>query len=1304
MYTLLPRYAMTICLSLLLLFGHSVSAEKIVLKDHTKTALEVVKNTPEQLILLSSLSEIQVLKVGTDAGTFAQIAIPGYSFTEQVGDPQLPVLRRLIDVPFHSSLRIEVVGYTTEEYSLEELGILFPIIPDQPPHPKSSVSPAAFSYNATVYQQDAFWGQDLVTVDVLGVLRGVQIGLVTISPFEYNPVKQILRVYHDIKVRIFFDDADLVKTQRMRSLMDDPFFRGICARLLNNRPDIPRDTITRSPVKYVIVSDPVFQPQLQPFIEWKTKKGFTVVEAYTDDPQVGTTTLSIKAYLQSLYEAHTPADPAPSFVLFVGDVGQIPAWNLSGESDLKYCEYTGDYFPEVYYGRFSANTPAQLQPQIDKTLLYEQYVMPDPSYLGEVVMIGGMDGNFGANWANGQINYGTENYFNELHGILSHTYLYPSSGSQSGQIIQNISDGVAFANYTAHGSPGGWADPSFVISDIATLQNQDEYGLLIGNACSTNEFATSECFGEALLRAANKGAIGYIGGSNSTYWDEDYYWGVGVGPITQDPPSYEETTLGAYDRMFHDHGEPVEDWYTTQDQMIFAGNLAVTEGAPGSAQYYWDIYCLMGDPSLMPYLGVPEPLAASYDPLMPLASSVFQVETEPYAYVAISKDGVLHGACFADENGAAQVSLIPITVPGMADIVITTQNRQPFTGEVVVASPEGPYVLLDGFQINDISGNNNQQADCGEDILLDLTLKNVGNSMAANLFATLTCSDPYATVIDGDQVWPDIPSDSSSFQQEAFLVHVHDSIPDLHSLACTLEITDGSDTWSSNFHFKLHAPVLEIGAFAISDGTFGNGNGRLDAGEIADITFMIYNTGHSQTGSILITLQSMSEFIIMNNSEVFLESLPAGEGGTATFTITVDPSAPTGNVGELLVIAASEPYITEKTCSVKIGTIIEDFETGTFEAFDWQFSGNSEWMIWEGGYSGDYCARSGAIPNQAATELKITLDVLADDSISFFRKVSSEADYDFLKFYIDGNLQDQWSGSHDWAKATFPVNQGQHTFRWIYEKDYYVTAGSDCAWIDLIEFPAMEMAPGPFALHTYSHPPEICHGATTMLFAIPSGGIGSYTYSWEPAGSLSDPTVFNPVAFPYESTVYTVVVTSGQDTLSAEVAVTILPAPAPPVISQVGEELVSGEPQGNQWYFWGTPIPGANGQTYLPAGTGEYTATVTSEAGCESGHSNPIYYIYTTVGDLYDKPLLEIYPNPFRESVQIKYTLQEASFVQLMLYSASGEKVRVLVDEPMRTHGSFTYYLSAAGLEPGIYYCRFESSGRIEVRKLILTK
>lgn len=189
-----------------------------------------------------------------------------------------------------------------------------------------------------------------------------------------------------------------------------------------------RTDLVRYPIKYVIVSHRMFEAQLQPFIAWKIRKGYEVIVAYTD--VIGSTTTAIKSYLQGLYNAGTPENPPPSFVLLVGDTPQIPAWSGTAGShitDLKYCEYTGDYLPEVYYGRFSAQNTAQLQPQIDKTLQYEQYTMLNPNYLGEVTLIAGVDASYAPTYGNGQINYGTTQYFNAAHSITPHVWLYPAS-------------------------------------------------------------------------------------------------------------------------------------------------------------------------------------------------------------------------------------------------------------------------------------------------------------------------------------------------------------------------------------------------------------------------------------------------------------------------------------------------------------------------------------------------------------------------------------------------------------------------------------------------------------------------------------------------------------------------------------------------------------------------------------------------------------------------------------------------------------------------------------------------------------
>ena len=85
----------------------------------------------------------------------------------------------------------------------------------------------------------------------------------------------------------------------------------------------------------------------------------------------------------------------------------------------------------------------------------------------------------------------------------------------------------------------------------------------------------------------------------------------------------------------------------------------------------------------------------------------------------------------------------------------------------------------------------------------------------------------------------------------------------------------------------------------------------------------------------------------------------------------------------------------------------------------------------------------------------ITIDVPVNDQISFYRKVSSEETYDFLKFYIDGTMLEQWSGEVPWSEVSYPVTAGTHTFKWEYSKDISVSSGSDCGFVDYVVFPSI---------------------------------------------------------------------------------------------------------------------------------------------------------------------------------------------------------------------------------------------------------
>lgn len=789
----------------IIIAAHLLNADMIKLGS-AQTRTGIIINTETQLKVNLEIENINTFSVDADNEYYTRLSIPGFSHSTVIGEPELPVLRKIISVPWGAEVKINIEGYSIEEFNLADQAIFHPVIPAQPSLSKA-IDPCEidFKISQDAYLRNDYNDQELVQVEELGIMRGHRLFLITVQPVNYNPVANSIKIHNNLTINLDFTGGDLEYTAWQQERTFSPDFESVYRKsIFNYRSLSSRDVLTSYPMKYVIISDPMFEDQLQPFIAWKIRSGYETIVAYTDD--IGTTTTLIKNFIQDLYDAGAPDDPAPTYVLLVGDVSEIPAYSGSTGShvtDLNYVKLDGaDYYPEMYYARFSARNTGELQPQIDKTLEYEQFLMPDPAFLGEVVMIAGMDSYHGATWANGQINYGTTYYFNEDHGILSHTYLYPQSGSNSGQIISDVSNGVGYVNYTAHGGPTSWSDPSFTIANINSLQNEGKYPLVVGNCCLTNKFETGECFGEAWLRAENKGAIGYIGGTNSTYWDEDYWWGVGAGAINSNP-TYEQTGQGAYDGLFHDHDEAFEDWYTTAMAMIYCGNMAVVEGGSGMINYYWEIYSLMGDPSLSAYLGVPAENSVSTPDIIFIGLGTADIYAEPYSYVALTRDEVICATALIGSSGMATLEFSPFTTPGEADIVITRQNRQPYISTIQIIPNDGPYLVIDDY--TPLAGNDDY-IETGEDVLLTIALNNVGTENAEDVTVTIISDDQFITITDDTEYYGLVYAGNTLSIENGFAFNVSDLAPDLHPLQITAVITSDGGAWTENMSLMIYEP------------------------------------------------------------------------------------------------------------------------------------------------------------------------------------------------------------------------------------------------------------------------------------------------------------------------------------------------------------------------------------------------------------------------------------------------------------------------------------------------------------------
>lgn len=1284
------------------LLGSSLFAGEI-LTSEPQTRLTYLQSGFQRVSFRNTLHSVQFREVNTPLGIFTELFVKGYCNAAETGSPNLPARCRLIEVPANEGFEIRIISSAYTDYDLSDYGITHPVIPVQPSLSKGETNPATvpFRMNQALYNQNGFTGSALVSVSPAGILRDICLAQLTVSPLQYNPVTNHLRIYTSFEAEIIFKNPDLSSSIQLKKKYNSPYFRNL-ANLIDNYQSQYDSMITASPVTFVIVSPPEYQNALKPLIKWKTRKGFRVVEAYTNNPQVGSTTASIKSYLQNLYINPQSGYQPPSFILFVGDVAQIPAWTNNGQAtDLRYCEYTGDNLPEVFYGRFSANNLSQLQPYVDKAVEYEKYAFPDDSFLNEDVMVAGYDaGGNGLTYGNGQINYGTAYYFNTAHNLVSHTYLQPepSGANYSQQIRSNVSNGVCYANYTAHGSEDGWADPAFTISQIPALQNNHKYCLMVGNCCLTSRYNVN-CFAEEVTRASGKGALGYIGASNNSLWDEDYWWGCGLKAVTTNPV-YDPVHLGAYDMTFHDHGEAIASWFTTMSQMVVAGNLAVQQSNSGNKLYYWEIYNLMGDPSLSVYYSVPQPVSAVLPPVMLMGTNNCSVTTEPWAYVAISlNDSTLLDAKCADSSGVVILQYPQLTVPQYARFVITKQNRKPLIDSVLIIQPNGPYITLSSVSVNDsLTGNNNKKADFDETVALNVVVNNAGLAPANNLVAILSSQDTNILILSNSYTFGLVPSGAVATGTSVFSIKVKNNVTDQHKVHFTISFSDGTASWNYNYTMTLQAPLISIGNISVLDPLpGGNNNGIFDPGENVQIKVIISNSGHSPVSNVHGTMSVMNGstgFVLLNNNSSFIGAVPVNGSGFAVFNAVANGITPAGTTVhfDFMAIAGQfNQYTNSDELSLVIGQAAQYPMTNSI------FSACSGNFYDAGGPMNNYSNNQDLQTTIHAGNPGAKLRIIFSD---FNVEPNANCGYDYLNIYNGPSMMDPLIGSFCGTQIpdTITSSSSVGSLTFFFHSDYQHTFPGWTASLKCIG--------GVLQLNANSFPSAVCESGSSQLVALVNGGSGNYSYNWQPATWLDDPHSPTPVATPLSNISYTVTVTDGIDTLhSSPVNLTIIPRPSAPVITYNGSMLISDHSTGNQWYINGNLIPGATGQTFSPSSSGDYTATFTDPGNhCESAHSNYITWLITGQAAASRGTSIRVFPNPAKEILNIEIP---ASFVSSCTVSLLDARGSVVIPEKMFSVNKYDtrkINLDTEKLPAGIYFCRVVTDLNSFTEKVIITK
>ena len=547
-----------------------------------------------QLVLLNAGSrtiDLQASLPGAQAATvraggqiFTRLTGEGYGSSTLIGQPELPVLRRAVEIPFGAQVSIELISAHYIDVSLAETG-LHTIYPLQPSQVKLAGAEATFTQAVAAYTQDGFAPASPLAAGEPYTLRGHRILPVEVWPVAYDPVAGTLRLYSQVTFRLQLDGADMTLTSDLARRYASPEFdRSLSQRVLNYNQGLALPE--GEDVGYLIITADAYYDAIQPLAALRASRGFTVtVTRLSDLP--GATTQDIKDYIQAAYDSW--ALP-PSYLLLVGDTDTIPAWEgpeIKTSTDLYYATMDGvdDWHADLGRGRFPVRSAEQTAFMVEKYLAYANLTGVE-SWLKTA--------SFPATCDIYEIAEGSHNYVIDSYTLPGGWIgafpddpqpggdkLYCVTYSATNQDLVDAFDQGRWAIiYSGHGNYDGW-EMGFDPADVAALTNAGMFPFVASHACLTGDYGEmDEVFGETWVLGENQGALAFFGSSTYTYWNED---------------DVLERTY--FDTLFSGLQPPPD-----LALMIETGLAGVEAAYPDMALYYRETYNLLGDPAVRLFL------------------------------------------------------------------------------------------------------------------------------------------------------------------------------------------------------------------------------------------------------------------------------------------------------------------------------------------------------------------------------------------------------------------------------------------------------------------------------------------------------------------------------------------------------------------------------------------------------------------------------------------------------------------------------------------------------------------------------
>ncbi|MFN8180101.1 MAG: C25 family cysteine peptidase [bacterium] len=546
----------------------------------------------------------------------------------------------------------------------------------------------------------------------------------------------------------------------------------------------PRDvpSVQGSPVDMVIVTTPALAASFQTLADWKTKKGVPTVVKTTDwidanYPAGHDQPERVRDFLKDAYSKwgtylvliggdYTKVQPRLAFNHFFFQGGTlIPTdeyyacldgnWNADGDAYYGEAQYSAnptaptdsaDIYPDVFLGRASVDTPAEVTTFVNKSLTYEKtppagYVQT-VGYLAEVL--------FPQNWVYGdppeQITLDGKTLAEQLDlqipGNWTRFKHYQSENNEDRTIaLAELTGHHHMVVLVNHGdafkfSCGNGSNPLVYIADTDTLHNANYLSFVLATACNPNQIDL-ECQGESLMNNPNGGAVAVVGPTR-----EDF-------PVSANAFHQEmlNVCFAGHDTQFG---------VMTQVERIPFAAAAQTDNTPDR----WTLLTkmLLGDPDLRLWTREPGTLTVSHPASLALGTASVTVTVQdtgvpvPNALVCVRDTHGTYTRGLTNAAGSATLALSS-TQTGTVDVTVTALDHKPKEDTFTLTAAAGAVVALQSSAYNDdavppSNGNGDGKLDAGETVELNLTARNGGTATANGVTVTASVGTGSNAVFD----------------------------------------------------------------------------------------------------------------------------------------------------------------------------------------------------------------------------------------------------------------------------------------------------------------------------------------------------------------------------------------------------------------------------------------------------------------------------------------------------------------------------------------------------------------------------